>query len=110
MGLGDTKNRGTRLVGISLTFWLLLFGLLVIWLFGLWEQHVAKRGGDPLVQPGTLKNEQLAGGLAMFFFQFLIQGGYFFIVPLFMSVVLELTAIQTGARLVPFPWRSSWLR
>jgi hypothetical protein len=48
-----------------------------------------------------LKNEQLSGGLSMFFFQFLIQGGYFFIVPLFMSVVLELTAIQTGARLVP---------
>ena len=30
-----------------------------------------------------------------------MQGGYFFIVPLFLSVVLELNALQTGARLVP---------
>jgi Na+/melibiose symporter-like transporter len=74
---------------------------LVIYSFGAWEQYVQKRGGDPLVRPGTLKNEQLASGLSMFFFQFLLQGGYFFIVPLFMSVVLELNALQTGARLVP---------
>jgi EmrB/QacA subfamily drug resistance transporter len=87
--------------GISLTIWLILFGLLVIWLFGLWERRVVKRGGEPLVQPGTLKNEQLASGLIMFFFQFLLQGGYFFIIPLFLSVVLELNALQTGVRLVP---------
>ena len=95
------KSGAPALFGISLTTWLLLFGLLVIYSFGAWEQYVQKRGGDPLVRPGTLKNEQLAGGLSMFFFQFLLQGGYFFIVPLFMSVVLELNALQTGARLVP---------
>jgi hypothetical protein len=95
------KPGAPTLFGISMTLWLLILGLLVIWLFGLWEQNVVKRGGDPLVQPGTLRNRQLSAGLAMFFFQFLLQGGYFFIVPLFMSVVLELTAIQTGARLVP---------
>jgi hypothetical protein len=37
----------------------------------------------------------------MFFFQYLLQGGYFFIVPLFLSVVLELNALETGIRLVP---------
>jgi EmrB/QacA subfamily drug resistance transporter len=95
------KSGAPTLFGISLTFWLLLTGLVVIWLFGLWEQNVEKRGGDPLVRPGTLKNEQLSSGLSMFFFQFLLQGGYFFIVPLFLSVVLELSALQTGARLVP---------
>jgi len=95
------KPGAPELLGISLTIWLLLLGLFVIWLFGAWERSVEKRGGEPLVRPGTLKNEQLSGGLAMFFFQFLLQGGYFFIVPLFLSVVLELSALQTGARLVP---------
>jgi EmrB/QacA subfamily drug resistance transporter len=95
------KPGAPGLFGISLTTWLLLLGLFTIWLFGAWEQHLEKRGGEPLVRPGTLKNQQLAGGLTMFFFQFLLQGGYFFIVPLFLSVVLELTALQTGARLVP---------
>lgn len=95
------KTGAPSWLGISLTLWLILLGLLVIWLFGLWERRVDKRGGEPLVIPGTLKNGQLTGGLIMFFFQYLLQGGYFFIVPLFLSVVLELNALQTGARLVP---------
>ena len=37
----------------------------------------------------------------MFFAQFMIQAGVFFAVPLFLSVVLGLNALQTGVRLVP---------
>ena len=37
----------------------------------------------------------------MFFFQYLVQAGVFFVVPLFLSVVLELSAIETGVRLLP---------
>jgi hypothetical protein len=48
-----------------------------------------------------LLNPQLAGGLTMFFFQFMIQAGLFFTVPLFLSVALGLTALQTGVRLLP---------
>jgi hypothetical protein len=39
--------------------------------------------------------------LTMFFFQFLVQAGYFFVVPLFLSVALGLSAIETGVRLLP---------
>jgi Na+/melibiose symporter-like transporter len=48
-----------------------------------------------------LRNRQLTGGLSMFFAQFMIQAGAFFAVPLFLSVVLGLTPLQTGVRLVP---------
>ncbi|HSK48628.1 MAG TPA: MFS transporter [Coriobacteriia bacterium] len=95
------KAGAPSLAGVSPTLWLIILGILVIWLFGLWERRVLERGGEPLVLPGTLKNVQLSGGLMMFFFQFLLQGGYFFIVPLFLSVVLELNALETGVRLVP---------
>ena len=37
----------------------------------------------------------------MFFFQFLLQAGLFFIVPLFLSVALGLSAVETGVRLLP---------
>lgn len=37
----------------------------------------------------------------MFFAQFLIQAGVFFSVPLFLSVVLELSALETGLRILP---------
>jgi hypothetical protein len=46
-------------------------------------------------------NRQLTGGLLMFTFQFLLQAGVFFVIPLFLSVVLELSAIQTGLRVMP---------
>ena len=97
-----TPNTGApTLAGISLTTWLILFGLLVMYVFLQWERRVARTGGDPLIRPGFMKNPPLAGGVIMFFFQYLIQGGYFFIVPLFLSVVLELNALETGIRLVP---------
>jgi MFS family permease len=95
------KANAPTLAGVSMTAWLIFLGLFFIWLFGWWERQVQQRGGEPLVKPGTLKNEQLAGGLTMFFFQYLLQGAYFFIIPLFLSVVLELNALQTGVRLVP---------
>lgn len=37
----------------------------------------------------------------MFFFQYFIQAGIFFTIPLFLSIVLELSALETGIRLVP---------
>jgi Na+/melibiose symporter-like transporter len=48
-----------------------------------------------------LQNKQLNGGLVMFFFQYLAQAGLFFVVPLYLSVCLGLTALETGARLLP---------
>jgi hypothetical protein len=48
-----------------------------------------------------LGNEQLSGGLSMFFTQYMVQAGVFFAGPLFLSIVLGLDPLQTGIRLVP---------
>ena len=90
-----------ELLGISPVVWLVLGGLLVIYGFFLWEARLQHQGGEPLIRPPMLRNAQLTGGLSMFFFQFFIQAGVFFTVPLFLSVVLELSALQTGIRLLP---------
>ena len=37
----------------------------------------------------------------MFFFQFLVMMGLFFAIPLYLSVALGLSAIDTGLRLLP---------
>jgi Na+/melibiose symporter-like transporter len=81
--------------------WLVLGGLLVIWVFFRWEARREARGEEPLVRPLMLRNKQLSGGLIMFFFQYLVQAGLFFVVPLFLSVCLGLSALATGARLLP---------
>ncbi|MFI9326584.1 MFS transporter [Kitasatospora sp. NPDC052868] len=88
-------------LGISLVVWLVLAGLLLIHLFLRWEARLVERDREPLVDPALLRNRQLTGGLVMFFFQYLVQMGVFFVVPLYLSVALGLSALKTGARLLP---------
>jgi len=87
--------------GVSPTLWLILIGLSVIWVFFRWEARLDSQGKEPLVRPAMLRNHQLGGGLIMFFFQYLTQAGLFFVVPLYLSVCLGLSALATGARLLP---------
>lgn len=100
-GFVKPKPSGPELWGTSPVIWLVAGGLVGIYLFFMWEARVARRGGEPLVRPAMLHNHQLVGGLSMFFFQYFIQAGVFFAIPLFLSVVLELSALETGARLLP---------
>jgi MFS family permease len=95
------KADGPSWAGLSPTVWLILGGLFVIWLFSRWEVWRYDRGQEPLVRPGLLRNRQLSGGLVMFFFQYLMQAGLFFVIPLYLSVCLGLSALATGARLLP---------
>jgi MFS family permease len=95
------KPGGPAVLGLSPTIVLIFAGLLVLWLFSAWEQHVEKRGAEPLVRLSMLGNRQLTGGLVMFFFQFLIQAGLFFTIPLYLSVALGLSAIDTGVKIIP---------
>ena len=94
---GDTPS----IAGVSLTFWLMLGGLLVIGGLLEWESRRERLGREPLFAPSMFSNRQMSGGLVMFGLQFFIQSGVFFTIPLFLSVVLGLNALQTGLRLLP---------
>jgi MFS family permease len=95
------KPDAPELFGISATLWLILAGLFLVWLFFELESRLERRDAEPLVRPSMLANVQLVGGLRMFFFQYFVQSGVFFTVPLFLSVSLGLSAIDTGLRLLP---------
>jgi MFS family permease len=95
------KTGGPSWAGLSPTIWLVIGGLFVIWIFFRWQARRESHGQEPLVRTAMLRNKQLVGGLTMFFFQFLVQAGFFFVVPLFLSVALGLSAIDTGIRLLP---------
>ncbi|MDF2752606.1 MAG: transporter, partial [Gaiellaceae bacterium] len=95
------KAEAPSWAGLSPTIWLVIGGLFVIWVFFRWQARRESHGQEPLVRTAMLRNKQLTGGLTMFFFQFLIQAGFFFVVPLFLSVALGLSAIDTGIRLLP---------
>ena len=100
-GLVQPKPDAPELLGLSPVIWLLLGGGVVVWAFLQWEQRVIDRGGAPLVDPALLRIPQLRSGLTAFFFQYSVQAGLFFAVPLYLSVALGLSAIDTGLRLLP---------
>jgi MFS family permease len=88
-------------LGASPVLWLILGGAGVLALFLLWERTQVKRQRPALVDPAMLRNPTLQAGLTSFSFQFLLQAGLFFVVPLFLSVALGLSAVATGVRLLP---------
>jgi EmrB/QacA subfamily drug resistance transporter len=95
------KQDAPQFFGVSLTLWLILLGLLTLWALLAWESRLERQGREPLFRPSMFRNRQMLGGLTMFLFQYFIQAGVFFTIPLFLSVVLELSAFETGLRLVP---------
>jgi MFS family permease len=100
-GLVKPKPSAPEWLGLSPTIWLMLGGGVVLWLFLQWENRRLARGREPLIDPAILRIPVLRGGLTSFFFQYFLQGGLFFAVPLFLSVALGLSAIDTGVRLLP---------
>lgn len=88
-------------LGLSPVIWLILAGGVVMLGFLAWERRCRDRGNPVLLDPAILAYTQLRGGLTAFFFQYLLQAGLFFSVPLFLSIALGLTAVETGARLLP---------
>ncbi len=87
--------------GMSRVVWFVMAGLALILLFMRHVRHREAAGVDPLVSPGLFANRQMTGGLLMFFFQFLVMMGLFFAIPLYLSVALGLSAIDTGLKLLP---------
>lgn len=100
-GFVQPKPGAPAWFGLSPSIWLMLAGGFVLWLFLAWEGRLLARGAEPLIDPAILGLRRLRGGLTSFFFQYLLQAGLFFAVPLFLSVALGLSAIETGVRLLP---------
>ena len=100
-GFVQPKPGAPQWLGLSPSIWLLLGGGVVLLGFVGWENHRIAHGREPLINPRMLLNPTLRGGLTSFFFQYLLQAGLFFTVPLFLSVALGLSAIATGVRLLP---------
>jgi len=100
-GLITPKPNAPELLGLSPVIWLIFLGGCVLAGFLAWERRRLDRGQAVLLDPAMLDNKLLRGGLVSFFFQYLLQAGLFFAVPLFLSVALGLSAIATGVQLLP---------
>ena len=94
---------GTELtpLGFSLVPFLIVGGVFLIWLFGVWEERRERLKLDTLLERALLRIEALRAGLATLMSQQLVLMGTFFVLPVYLQVVLGLNAFETGKRLLP---------
>ncbi len=100
-GFVQPKPDAPTWLGLSPVIWMIFAGGVVLGLFLWWESRRLARGAGALIDPTMLRNIQLRAGVVSFLFMFLVQAGLFFVVPLFLSIALGLSAIETGVRLLP---------
>jgi MFS family permease len=99
--VADGADATPQFAGISLTAWLILGGVGLLWLLVEWLDQRKSRARTPLFDPDLLESRQLRSGLSVLLVQYLISSGAFFTVPLFLSIVLGLDAFETGIRMLP---------
>lgn len=100
-GLVRPRPGGPDWIGLSPVVVLVALGGVVLVGFLAWEQHRIATGRAALFDPTMLRNSVLRSGLWSFGYQFFLQAGLFFTIPLFLSVALGLSAVATGVRLLP---------
>ena len=100
-GFVRAKPGGPSVLGLSPVILLVVLGLFVLWLFSRHEANRTRRSQEPLLPPGIVQVPQVRAGLFGFGFQFFVQAGLFFVIPVYLSIVCGLSAFQTGLRLLP---------
>ena len=97
----EPKDSPVEPLGFSLTPFLVVAGLGVLWLFGWWERRRSDHGRDRLFKVELLQVPTLRSGLSTFGAQNLILMGVFFTIPLYLQLVVGLDALETGLRMLP---------
>ncbi|HWM18031.1 MAG TPA: MFS transporter [Microbacterium sp.] len=88
-------------LGISLSAWLIVLGVVLLVLFFSRQRRLVASGREPLVHVDLLSLRQLRSGLSVLGGQYAITAGLFFMVPVYLQMTLGLDALQTGIRIFP---------
>ena len=78
-----------------------VFGAVVLALFGIWEYRIERRGGTPIVSMRLFQNGQFVAGATIVGVLMLAQNGVIFSLPVFLQSVKQLDAFHTGLTLLP---------
>lgn len=86
---------------LSVTPLFILLGLIILFFFGLYENHLTKIGKTPLVSLSLFKNKQFIGAASVTAMLALGQAGISFAIPVYFQSVLGLDPLHTGIALIP---------
>ncbi|KJQ53851.1 MFS transporter [Microbacterium sp. SA39] len=88
-------------LGVSLTAWLIVVGVVLIVVFIARQRSLARAGRPPLVNVEMFGITSLRSGLSVLGAQYAVTAGLFFMVPVYLQMTLGLDALQTGIRIFP---------
>ena len=95
------KNSPITIFGFSLTLFVIGAGCGLLWGFVTWQRHREATKHDPLVHLSLARIPPVRSGVIGLFSQNLILMGTFFVVPLYLQLVLGLSALETGIKMLP---------
>ncbi len=88
-------------LGISLVAYLILAGIVVLWLFVQRQKKLEAENRNPLLKVSMLKIPALRSGLGVFASQYFTIAALFFVIPVYLQTILGYDALQTGIKLIP---------
>ena len=88
-------------LGLSPVFWLIIGGIVLLWLFARREEKVMAAGNEPLLDLRLLDIPVLRAGLTTLLGQQFIIMSTFFVLPLYLQTVLGYDSLQTGITILP---------
>ncbi len=87
--------------GVSPVPILVGLGVLILAAFIAWQVRRQHRGKEPLVHVGIFRHRALTSGLLVTLVQMFSQGGFMFVIPVFLQISLQYSAFKTGLTLLP---------
>ncbi|MER6629258.1 MFS transporter [Streptomyces sp. NPDC000987] len=78
-------------------------GLVVLFVFAVWERHLIRHGRDPLVRLSVLRDRTIRTGTLTMVMQILVPTGMFFLVPVFLQTTAGFDALRSGVTLFVVP-------
>lgn len=88
-------------LGISLVAYLIVAGVVVLWLFFRRQRALEAAGKTPLLKVSLLSLPVLRSSLSVLLGQYFAIAALFFVVPVYLQTILGYDALQTGVKLVP---------
>jgi EmrB/QacA subfamily drug resistance transporter len=89
--------------GLARLWWLFAVGVVLLVAFALWERHVVRRGGEPLLDPRLVtQTPGYATGAALGTVYFVGFSGIWLVFALFFQTGLGWTPLQSGLAVTPF--------
>lgn len=88
-------------LGISLVSYLIIIGGLILRSFYKRQLSLEAKRRNPLLQVSMFSIKQLRAGLSVLSAQYLIIAAIFFIIPIYLQMMLDYNALETGKRIFP---------